>query len=305
MAASDRLQLLRSDLARVYRPQREWIEGRGVLIVVAHFLSGVGAGAWLLSAWLGYAAGAWLGLLCVGALSGVAHLAFLGRPERFWRIVRRPHASWISRGIWSIGLFLLSGASLALVAPAPGALRTTLLLVACAGALGVLLYEGFVYAASIAIPFWRTPLLPLLYVAYGVRGGAALLLVSAATAGAAFDVETLEVVKLWVVASTGLLVALLLVGARNRGGAAQEAMRRLVAGSISPAFYGGTLLVGIAVPLALGAARAFGATGLAVLAAIGIASLVGDFYVKYCVVKAGVYVPTVGERGPASSPLRP
>jgi hypothetical protein len=30
-----------------------------------------------------------------------------------------------------------------------------------------------------------------------------------------------------------------------------------------------------------------------------IASLLGDFYVKYCVVKAGVYVPTVGALGPA------
>jgi formate-dependent nitrite reductase membrane component NrfD len=74
-------------------------------------------------------------------------------------------------------------------------------------------------------------------------------------------------------------------------------MRRLVAGSISPAFYGGTLLAGIAVPLALGAARALGATGSAVLAAIGVASLIGDFYVKYCIVKAGVYVPTVGAAG--------
>jgi polysulfide reductase chain C len=155
----------------------------------------------------------------------------------------------------------------------------------------VLLYEGFVYAASIAIPFWRTPLMPMLYVAYGVRGGAALLLVAAALAGAAFDVEALEAIKLWVVASTALLVALLLLAARSRGGAAEAAMRRLVAGSISPAFYGGTLLLGIAVPLALGAARALGATGLAILAAIGVA---GGRLLRGCVVKAGVYVPTVG-----------
>lgn len=295
-ASSERLQSLRSDLASVYRPQREWIEGRGVLIVVAHFLSGVGAGAWLLSTGLGYADGAWLGLICVGVLSGVAHLAFLGRPERFWRIVRRPHASWISRGIWSIGVFLAAGGALALLAPS-GALRLALTGLAAAGALGVLLYEGFVYAASIAIPFWRTPLLPLLYVAYGIRGGAALLLVAAAAGGGGFDVEALEAIKLWVVASTGLLIALLLVAARSRGGAAQEAMRRLVAGQISPAFYGGTLLLGIVVPIALGLARSFGVAGLAMLAAIGVASLVGDFYVKYCIVKAGVYVPTVGARG--------
>jgi formate-dependent nitrite reductase membrane component NrfD len=298
MTTVDRLQLLRQDLAQVYRPQREWIEGRGLLIVVAHFFSGIGAGAWLLSALFEVRVGLWLALVSVGVCSGLAHLAFLGRPERFWRIVRRPHASWISRGIWSIGVFLASGGAYVLLAP-PSTGRALLLLLSLAAAVGVLLYEGFVYAASVAIPFWRTPLLPLLYVAYGLRGGAALLLVAGCLGGAAFDLEAMEAIKLWVVASTGVLVALLLVSARSRGGAAERSMQRLVFGPIAPAFYGGTVLLGIVVPLALGAAHAFGTGGLAVLAAIGAASLLGDFYVKYCVVKAGVYVPTVGALGTA------
>jgi formate-dependent nitrite reductase membrane component NrfD len=294
MTTVDRLQLLRRDLAQVYRPQREWIEGRGLWIVVAHFFSGIGAGAWLLSALFDVRVGLWLGLACVGVYSGLAHLA---RPERFWRIVKRPHASWISRGIWSIGIFLASGGAYVLL-DLPSTGRALLLLLSLAGALGVLLYEGFVYAASVAIPFWRTPLLPLLYVAYGLRGGAALLLVAGSLGGAAFDLEAMEAIKLWVVASTGVLVALLLVSARSRGGAAQRSMRRRVLGPIAPAFYGGTVLLGIVIPIALGAAHAFGAGGLAVLAVIGVASLLGDFYVKYCVVKAGVYVPTVGALGP-------
>jgi formate-dependent nitrite reductase membrane component NrfD len=302
MTTVDRVQLLRQDLAALYRPQREWIEGRGVWLVVAHFFSGVGAGAWLLSALFGVESGLWLGLVSVGVCSGLAHLAFLGRPARFWRVFRRPHASWISRGLWSISLFLAGGgAYLLLDAPTLAVGRSLLLLLALAGALGVLLYEGFVYAASVAIPFWRTPLLPLLYVAYGVRGGAALLLVVAALGGAAFDLEAMEAIKLWVVASTALLVALLLTSARSRGGAAERSMRRLLFGPLAPTFYGGTLLVGILVPLGLGATRAFGAGGLAALAAIGVASLLGDFYVKYCVVKAGVHVPTVGASGPARS----
>jgi formate-dependent nitrite reductase membrane component NrfD len=297
MAAVDRVQLLRRDLAQVYRPQREWIEGRGVLIVVAHFFSGIGAGAWLLAAFFGVPAGLWLGLVAVGVFSGLAHLAFLGRPERFWRMLRRPNASWISRGLWSIGLLLASGgAYLAFDLPPLG--RSLLLGVSLAAAVGVLLYEGFVYAASVAIPFWRTPLLPALYVAYGIRGGAALLLVLAAAGGARFDFEAMEAIKLWVVASTGLLVALLLWTAKGRGGAAEHSMRRLLFGPIAPAFYGGTLGVGIVVPIALGAAHALGTGGLALLAVIGVASLLGDFWVKYCVVKAGVYVPTVDALGP-------
>jgi formate-dependent nitrite reductase membrane component NrfD len=294
MPAADRIQLLRHDLAQVYRPQREWIEGRGVLIVVAHFFSGIGAGAWLLGVAFEVRLGLWLGLAAVGVCSGLAHLAFLGRPERFWRILARPRTSWISRGIWSIGVFLVSGAAYAMLA-APGPVRALLLVLSLAGAIGVLLYEGFVYAASVAIPFWRTALLPILYVAYGLRGGAALLLVAGALGGAAFDLAAVEALKLWVVASTGVLVALLLVRARSRGGAAERSLERLLFGPLAPSFYGGTVLLGLVLPIGL---HAFGAESLAVLAAIGVASLLGDFYVKYCVVKAGVYVPTVGDRGP-------
>ena len=86
---------------------------------------------------------------------------------------------------------------------------------------------------------------------------------------------------------------------RGAAGAAERSMQRLLFGPIAPAFYGGIVLLGIVIPIGLGAAHAFGAGGLAVLAGIGVASLLGDFYVKYCVVKAGVYVPTVGALGPA------
>ena len=37
-----------SDLTAVYRPERVWAEGNALALVVAHFLSGAGAGAWLL-----------------------------------------------------------------------------------------------------------------------------------------------------------------------------------------------------------------------------------------------------------------
>ncbi len=72
-------------------------------------------------------------------------------------------------------------------------------------------------------------------------------------------------------------------------------MQQLVAGRISPAFYGGTIAVGILVPLALGTARELGTLGLLALGTIGVASLIGDFFVKYCVVKAGAYAPLQGE----------
>ena len=78
------------------------------------------------------------------------------------------------------------------------------------------------------------------------------------------------------------------------GGAAKVSVAQLVAGRVSPAFYGGTVLVGIVVPIALVLFRdVLGVPELVLLGAIGGTSLVGDFYVKYCIVKAGVYTPLV------------
>ncbi len=79
MSSPDILDVRRRDLRAEFRPQREWIDGRGLLIVIAHFFSGIGAGAWLWSTLYDFDVGRWLAFGCVVGLSGVAHLAFLGR----------------------------------------------------------------------------------------------------------------------------------------------------------------------------------------------------------------------------------
>ena len=294
MAIPDRLDLLRQDFNRVYRPQREWIDGRGLLLVVAHFFSGVGAGAWIFSVLFDFPIGMLMGLVCIGGFSGLAHLLFLGRIGRFWRIVRRPHSSWISRGIWGIGIFGVGALGYLSPWTREGALASSFLGLSLLGTAVILCYEGFVYAASVAVAFWRTWLLPLLYIAYGLRGGAALLLVAASLGGAGFDLHAMEAIKLWVVVSTGVLILLYMIVATRSGGAARDSARQLVGGRISPAFYAGTVAVGILVPIGLGLARELGTTSLFVLGTIGTASLIGDFFVKYCIVKAGVYVPLRG-----------
>jgi len=298
MSLPDSLDLRRQDLAQVYSPQREWIEGWGVLIVVAHFFSGVGAGAWLWSLLFDFPLGRTLAFVTVVVFSGIAHMAFLGRWERFWRMLRRPHQSWISRGIWGIGIFTIGGLGVQVPALRDAAVGPLFLGLSLFGAIAILCYEGFVYSASKGIPFWHTKLLPVLYIAYGLRGGAALLLVVPVFGITDFDVSVLEVIKLWVVVSTAVLILLYLVMRSRAGGAARVSVAQLVAGRISPAFYGGTVLAGIVVPLALAATPAgLGVPEFAVLAAMGLASLVGDFYVKYCIVKAGVYAPTIGPQG--------
>jgi len=296
-ALDQRLQ----DLMLPYRPQREWIEGRGLLVVMAHFFSGVGAGVWLFSLALDYDAGLIISIVVTTVLAGGAHLAFLGRWQRFWRMILRPHSSWISRGLLGIALFL-AGAILYVL---PGVRDTTfgsaMLVVSVLGVALVLVHEGFVYFVSRAIPFWNISLLPFLYIAYALRGGAALLLVAAAAAGDVFDIDLLEAIKLWVVVSTAVLVLLYLALANNAGPAAKRSLQELLAGRVSLAFYGGTVFLGLVIPIALGAIGFTTGLWRGLLAFVGLSSLAGDFFVQYCIVKAGIYLPIVGELPPARS----
>jgi formate-dependent nitrite reductase membrane component NrfD len=255
----------------------------------------VGAGAWLFSVILDYDAGLVISIAIVAGLAGPAHLAFLGRWQRFWRMASRPQSSWISRGVWGLAIFLAGAIPYAVPAVRDSAIGPVVLGVSLLGMAVVLAYKGFVYAVSRAIPFWRLPLLPVLYIAYGLRGGAAVLLVAGAVAGDAFDIDLLEVIKLWVVVSSAVLVLLYLAVARSAGGAARRSAGELVAGKVSPAFYAGTVFFGLVIPIVLGVMGAATGTSRGLLAIIGLSSLVGDFYIKYCIVKAAVYLPIVEE----------
>src|SRR4030042_1597758 len=112
-----------TDLNLTYRPQREWVEGRGLLVVAGPFFSGVGAGAWLFSVALDYDAGLVISVAVVAGLAGPAHLAFLGRWQRFWRAASRPQTSWISRGVWGLAIFLAGAIPHALPAGRASATR--------------------------------------------------------------------------------------------------------------------------------------------------------------------------------------
>lgn len=291
--SGQRYQQLLADLRADYRPQREWGEGRGVLLVVGHFLVGIAGGTWLLSWWFGVTAGLMTAVL-LGGLGGLGHLAFLGRPERAFKMVRHWRTSWISRGFVGLTLFLAGGClHLAFELAAPGGLAALIAgLAALAGTLTIIGYMGFTYTASKGVPFWNSPLHPVLYIAYAVRGGVAMLLVLAAfghASGAAL-------MPLWLVVTglVALLFALELQGAAAGSDvAARRSVHDILAGRLAAIFYGGTLAIGLGVPLALGAA---GGDYPVIMALVGLTSAAGDFFMKLSTVRAGVYRPLIVPR---------
>ncbi len=296
---SAKYERLIQDLRRDFRPQREWGEGRGVFLVIGHFLVGVAAGAWLFGLLFAYRPGLVAGFFLAGA-GGIAHLAFLGRPERFWKMVRHVRTAWISRGFVGLSLFLI-GAVLYLpplvIAGWPWGAGSLIAgagwLLAAVGMVVLIVYMGFVYSASKGIPFWNSPLHPVLYMAYALRGGAAALLIAMAFLGAPSEEATVTLLKIWlgVTALVIVLFVLELQGALSGGNAAaRRSVHELLAGRLALAFYGGTLLLGLVVPAVLVSGQV-APLGLGVLAAVGLFSVLGDFFMKYTTIRAGIHLP--------------
>ena len=293
MAHTEPFQIRIGDLRERFRPQREWAEGRGLLLIVAHFLTGSGAGAWLVAILAGLTTGLMLGfaLVAVGALF---HLLFLGRPKRFWRMMKGFATSWISRGIIGVTLFLASAAvylSLELLGLGEMTLSGVTLFLSILGALWVVVYKGFVWASSKGIPLWNTPLVPVLYIAYALRGGTAVLMLLAAAGTAHEPLGFLEPVKLWLAVSTAVLVLIYIDVMRGSGMTALRSVNLMLFGRVALPFYFGALALGLIVPIAIGGFAYFGDLSPALLALVGCLSLVGDLSIIYCIAKAGLYRP--------------
>lgn len=287
------------DLRSTFRPQREWAQRKGLLLMAAFFFSGIGAGGWLFSLFLHWWQGLVWSLGTVVVASGAAHMAFLGHPERFWRAFRQPNTSWISRGIVGLTLFAITGVLYLLAgAPAWGQasfLGRAFLALTVVGAIWLLVYKGFVFACAKGIPFWNTAMLPALFFVTGLRGGAALVLLLAVAGSGGLDLRPLEIAKMWVAVSFGGLLLFYLWATSESGVAARRSVQELVRGRVSLAFYGGVLAVGLVLPLAWGAVGLLRPQPEWAWVVVSLSSLIGDLYVTYAIAKAGVYRPLAGD----------
>ena len=287
------------DLRVELRPQREWCEGRGIFMVIGHFVVGVAGGTWLFSLLYGNRTGLALAFV-LACLGGLLHLANLGHPGRAWKMMLQFKRSWISRGFFGLTFFLAGGFLYLVPQFAPGVLWGTDSAVAGIGnvlaILGMLTmigYMGFVYTASKGIPFWNSPLHPALYIAYALRGGIAGLLLALALSAQGLPSIT-HLLLLWtgVTAMVILFFALEVHGALTSGNAAaQRSVHELFAGSVAIYFYGGTLLLGLAVPAWLVWTGLSGPLSLVAMVVLALASAFGDFFMKYSTIRAGVYLP--------------
>jgi sulfite dehydrogenase (quinone) subunit SoeC len=277
-----------------YHPQRFW----NWLIGTAFFLGGVGGGTFLISLISGHLAGMIAGFLLIVAGKNSAHLAFLGRPERFWRAAMRPDRSWIARGIWATGVFAVTGLCTILLRANPPWLAfpqwlaNFTVVLAAGSALFITCYDGFLMRSSAGVAFWRTLLMPLLLFMYATLGGITLSITLQ-------ELQGQPVSGIFIACERGLLVGnLVLLGVylirmNFSLPAARETLRSLLRGSYARVFFGLVLFVGLAATLALSIlGSSVHTTWLIVL--IALCELIGDFALMMVLLKSGLFARQTG-----------
>lgn len=300
--------------------QTQW----GPLIAWYLFLAGAGAGAYLVS----YVSdrmgeryralarpGVYLGapLVAIGSLLLLFHL---GNPLQVWRGILRPNSSMMSLGIWILIIFLvLSSLHLAtflLPKVFKFSARVMPWIKGCAAVFAVLaiLYTGLLLGVVKAIPFWNTPVLPLLFLVSSISTGmgAVLLVVgfqrllkpsSEATQSSGESVHALSRVDVALIV-TEMLVLFVFLFTMIAGGTTEAgSARSLVSGDNSVLFWLGLVVIGLLVPFALGAwtitrsARISGRSLSAVTMLSAVCLLIGGLALRYAILAAGATVSSL------------
>jgi len=282
-----------------YTPQREWVEGRGVLLLLAFFFVELGAGAFIIGSLYGNLLCSFIGWFLCGFVGSGCLFFHLGHPFRFWRIVLGPgwKTSWISRGLFFILLFLTLGAlHMALFlsgSPVPAVLVAAWVFGFCSIA-----YVGFVMSYVHSIPLWNTPLLPVLYTVLGLWGGFGITLLTALGSGVTSYTPSVEQGSRIFLLTFVVIVLLYLVGIRYQGATGKVSVSEMVSGSAAPLFWIMVVVLGMVIPLALALGIWFFSLTVPgfIFSIVIVLELLADLSFRYCILRCGLYAPLVPER---------
>ncbi len=289
--------------------QLEW----GWLIAVYLFLGGVGGGAYTIAAinsFLGESlalsttVGLWIGFpaLLIGTLFLMVDL---GSPSRAFLAAMKPGTSWIARGTLIISIFMvLSFVHLILHqftkfgGTADG--ETIIDIIAVAGivfAIGTMAYTGILLSASKGIPFWRSGVVPVVFVISATVTGHFAIMLGVALYGDI--VATMEPLRTMAVEAAGLVVLevlaiLFFLQAAYRQPDSRESAERILRKTM---FVIGYFILGLAAPLILMIIVYRSTANALTMVAIGaVLGLIGGLILRQAVLVCGA-LPTLNIAG--------
>jgi formate-dependent nitrite reductase membrane component NrfD len=284
-------------------PQREWIEQRGMMVWIAEVFTSLGSGLFLVSLFLNSWWGMVIGWLIIMFLKLPIHLAYFGKPLRFYRTIppfsNAWKTSWFARGILFTILFsgfafiqLVIGHSYisGLIGPAAVPVYTVFAVLAGVFALMTGIYGGFIMNYCKSVPFWNTGILPIVFILAGVADGFGLIM-GVGLAGAA-NVAEAETWSRIILLINAFIIIVYLISANYTSSIAKLSVRELVAGRAAGAFWLGIIVLGILVPLFISISSIYAgeSTAFMLIAAI-ICHTLGAFALKYCLLKVGIHRP--------------
>lgn len=279
------------------RQQQEW----QLLIIIALFLTGSGAGLFFLSLLPGFVLGMVLGVVSV-MVGCLFLLADLTRPQAAWRLISRPQSSWMSRGVIGISsfailalfyIFLLVSepngwASLGRPWSGGSAAMTALGMLVGFGALFVCSYPGFLLGTMRSISFWNGAYLPALFLVSALLGGFGVLYLLPLNWEALPGLNSLPMLGLGLVIFELLLLLGLVWLAQS------ESIRRsvllLTKGELRFQFFIGVIGIGLLAPLFIMGLIAAGGSAPSLPFLEGLLHLLGVFFLRYVILRAGVQI---------------
>jgi len=268
-------------------PSRDWTEGLGALITVAFFCGGIAGGLYLYSLYLNNLWGMFIGWTFALAM-GIFDLIHLHNKKSVWKMVMRPNSSWISRGMLFVIIFIGAGAiNMALAHWFPGNVFVTVFkVISGIAALGVATYSGFVVSYVSSVKFWHSAVMPVLFIAAGLAGGASIILVLISFDGAILFAAT-KTFTMSILAVYAIIIALHLWISTYNSTTAKHSVMTIIRGDLAKIFWLAVVLIGIVVPMAFIPLMTLKSP---VLPAINVAFvLTGNLAMRYVILKAGRY----------------
>ena len=220
----------------------------------------------------------------------------LGRPQVALRAFSKPNKAWISRGTIVLTAFIVLGVIQigTWIWPFQGlkdypSLHLVLNLVNGLFGIFTVIYTGFLFDTTRSIPFWSTPILPLLFLVSGISTGIFALILSLLLSGNASGqwISILGQSDAFLLLFEALIIIFYLHG-MHEVTAARASVQRLVKGDLSIPFWVGVILIGLVIPFLF--EIILGGEPFA-MALAGLCGLLGGVYVRYVVVSGAVKEP--------------
>ncbi len=286
--------------------QREWIERRGMMVWIAEVFTALGSGLYLVSLLMSNWWGMTIGWLTIMFLKLPIHLAYFGKPLRFYRTIppfsNAWKTSWFARGI----LFTIFFSTFALIhlvirnpyfdfAPYLGVAEAPLFWIfAVLGGLFALMtgiYGGFIMNYCKSVPFWNTGVLPLVFILAGIADGLGLIIL-VGLAGGDVNIASAETWSRITLIVNALIIFVYLISSSYTSETAKLSVKELIIGRVAMAFWGGIVILGTVVPLAISVSSIYAGEASSVMLVTAIVChTIGAFALKYCILKVGIHRP--------------